>query len=246
MQRLRQHLGLARRGDAIVETDATLARRPDNNARVVERQQVVAAGRQHDRPVARILPRQSQMHDLAALRLDRQRDADGDSSEGAHAPAATTTQSAAIVASRSLDPGDAIAVGQQFGVALDLPRAETLRRTQQTRRHPSAIDAGAIRDMQTREIARAAAETTPAASRGDSTLVAPISGVSARRRSQHGVERRQLIGIVRDHQRADAAKAEIGLAAARPAPGQVRRSSARPRHTADRMPHHRRPTPRDR
>ena len=72
MQRLRQHLRLTGRGDAIVEAGAGFARRARDDTPAIERQQVMAPRRKDDRPCARVVPRQVQVHDLATLRLDRQ------------------------------------------------------------------------------------------------------------------------------------------------------------------------------
>ena len=75
-QRLGQHLRLAGGCHPVIEAGAGLPRGAGDDAAAVERHDVMAAGRQDDRPVLRLHALQPQMHDLAALRFDRQADAE--------------------------------------------------------------------------------------------------------------------------------------------------------------------------
>ncbi len=93
-----------------------------------------------------------QVHDLAALRLDRQCHTERRKQRrcpGAGSDNHTVRRNRCIA---QPDTGDTIAVANQFGVALDRAGAKALRGTQQSRRHASSVDASAIRDMQARKI----------------------------------------------------------------------------------------------
>ena len=91
-----QHLGDACRRLAIVEPGIGLARGADDDAGILECQQIVAVERHQHRPARGVGPGQAQVDDLAPLRRHRQRDARGLEQLGAQAPAATTTASAPI------------------------------------------------------------------------------------------------------------------------------------------------------
>jgi hypothetical protein len=93
-----------------------------------------------------------QVHELAALRLDRQ--CHTERQKQRRCPG-TSSDNNAVRRNRCIaqpDTGDTIAVANQFGVALDRAGAEALHRTQQSRRHASSVDASAIRNMQARKI----------------------------------------------------------------------------------------------
>jgi hypothetical protein len=140
-----QHLGDARRRQAIVETRIGLAGRADNDPGILECQEVVAAERQQHRPGRGVGAGQAQVNDLAPLRRDSELHADR--LQELRRPGSGSDHHGIGLDHLAIDTDACrpVAAQDKLGGAIHQPRPELGGGASQCGGEPAPIDASATR-----------------------------------------------------------------------------------------------------